>query len=145
MRYAHDGKEYTLSDFYIADEDFFKIFTHEFIAGDPNTALTAPNSLVITEDAALQIFGDTHVVGEALSPPAPQRAEQEDQRRMEFQVTGVVKIFPKIPISASMCFFHQVPYAITIPTMIPEFLEEPYYFSALFLPLAQRRAQTRLR
>ena len=39
-------------------EDFFKIFKYKFIEGDPNTALNDPNSIVLTESTANDLFGD---------------------------------------------------------------------------------------
>ncbi len=127
-RYAREGQEYTLSGFYIADEDFFKIFTHEFIAGDPKAALKEPNSLVISEDAALQIFGKTDVIGEALSPPGPQESLREGERRIEFKVTGVVKNVP----NNSHLRFNVILSSISIrynnPNNDPGILEEPYFF-----------------
>lgn len=40
------------------DSNFFQLFTHEFIAGDPKTSLVDLNTLVITESAAKKYFGD---------------------------------------------------------------------------------------
>lgn len=44
---------------YYTDSNFFKIFTHKIIEGDPNTALVAPRSLVLTEAVAVKYFGKT--------------------------------------------------------------------------------------
>lgn len=127
-RYARGGKEYTVSDFYIVDEDFFKIFTHEFITGDPETALAAPNSLVITENTAIRIFGDTQVVGETLSPPGPQGDPQGGQRRLEFRVTGVVKNVPKNSHLRFNVLLSSRSVRYNNPNNDPGFLEEPYFF-----------------
>ncbi len=54
------------SDFFVTDPDFFKVFSVEMLFGDPETALTAPNTVVLTESIALQLFGRTDVVGETL-------------------------------------------------------------------------------
>jgi len=53
--------------FYYADPSVFSIFSFPFIEGDPTTALTAPNSIVLTEDAARKYFGDKDALGEALT------------------------------------------------------------------------------
>jgi putative ABC transport system permease protein len=45
------------------DETLFKIFDFNFLAGDPNTALNAPNSIVLTASLAQRLFGATQVVG----------------------------------------------------------------------------------
>lgn len=40
------------------DSNFFQLFTHQFIAGDPKTSLVDLNTLVITQSAAKKYFGD---------------------------------------------------------------------------------------
>jgi putative ABC transport system permease protein len=52
---------------YLADDTFFKIFTHTFTAGDKETALTAPGSVVITEDTAHRLFGKEDPIGKTLT------------------------------------------------------------------------------
>src|SRR3982751_3767713 len=42
---------------FFADSNHFKVFTHEFIEGDPVTALQEPRSLVLTESIADKYFG----------------------------------------------------------------------------------------
>ncbi len=49
-----------------ADSTFFKVFTIPFIAGDPNTALKEPNSIVIDKTTANKYFGNTDVLGKTL-------------------------------------------------------------------------------
>jgi len=49
-----------------SDPDFFRIFDLKMIAGDPETALTEPSSVVLTEKAARRIFGAWNVVGKTL-------------------------------------------------------------------------------
>jgi putative ABC transport system permease protein len=53
---------------YYTDSNFFKVFSHKFIEGNPNTALVTPNSIVITEAVALKYFGRLkNVVGKTLA------------------------------------------------------------------------------
>ncbi|MBO3698239.1 ABC transporter permease [Roseivirga sp. E12] len=54
------------TDFFVTDPDFFKVFSAEVLFGDKETALTAPNTVVLTESLAMQLFGRTDVVGETL-------------------------------------------------------------------------------
>jgi putative ABC transport system permease protein len=49
-----------------ADPGIFDVFTLPMIEGDPQTALQAPNSTVITESTAKKYFGRTDVVGKTL-------------------------------------------------------------------------------
>ncbi len=53
--------------FYCADPSFFSIFTFPFIQGNPHSALTNPNSVVITQDMAEKYFGDENPVGKTLT------------------------------------------------------------------------------
>jgi len=48
---------------YIADASFFDIFTYNFLEGNPETALTQPNSVVITEEIAFKLFGNDSALG----------------------------------------------------------------------------------
>ena len=54
----------TETDVAYVDSNFFSVFTVPFIHGNPSTALTNPNCVVISEDAARKYFGKTEVVGE---------------------------------------------------------------------------------
>ena len=70
---------------FYADSNVFRVFTYPFLQGDPNTALVAPNSLVLTESVAKKFFGNsTAIVGQSLV----------DAKGDIFKVTGVVKDVP---------------------------------------------------
>ncbi|HVU95290.1 MAG TPA: ABC transporter permease [Puia sp.] len=70
---------------FLADSNVFKVFTYPFIEGDPNTALVAPNSLVLTESVAVKYFGKSQgVVGRSL----------QDDKGANFKITGVMKDVP---------------------------------------------------
>jgi putative ABC transport system permease protein len=88
LRFMHEGKNMEITDFYAVDPDFFKIFSFEFLSGNPETALDTPESLVITRDNALQIFGSDDVHGKTISVPfGPDTAE--------LRVDGVVENIPR--------------------------------------------------
>ncbi|MDB5196781.1 MAG: FtsX-like permease family protein, partial [Flaviaesturariibacter sp.] len=42
---------------FLADSNFFQIVSYKFKEGDPKTALSAPNTVVINEDIAKKLFG----------------------------------------------------------------------------------------
>ncbi|MBG6236065.1 ABC-type antimicrobial peptide transport system permease subunit [Pedobacter sp. CAN_A7] len=67
-----------------ADPAFLKVFNFEFIHGHPERALSAPNSIVLTESTALRFFGTTNVLNKALT--------FENQAKLK--VTGVIKDLP---------------------------------------------------
>ncbi|MES2426563.1 MAG: ABC transporter permease [Bacteroidota bacterium] len=51
---------------FYGDANMFKVFTMPFISGDPNTALSQPGSIVISEDVAKKYFNSTDVIGKTL-------------------------------------------------------------------------------
>ena len=61
-----DNREYTLSKTAYADKEFFKIFSYEFLQGDPSSALSSPNSIVLTEDEAIKLFGSSNALNKTL-------------------------------------------------------------------------------
>ena len=64
-----------------ADSTFFKVFDYEFIHGNPDTALTEDNAVVLTEETARKLFGDTNAMGGIVN---------YDNRR-DYIVKGIVK------------------------------------------------------
>jgi len=48
---------------YWVDPNFFDLFSFHFLHGDRRTALSAPNSIVLSETAARLLFGDRYPVG----------------------------------------------------------------------------------
>ena len=74
----------TEKNFYYAESSFFDVFTVPFIAGDPVTALNAPNAVILTEKSAQRYFPNRDPMGQPL--------DLNDGKSL--QVTGVVKAFP---------------------------------------------------
>ncbi len=70
---------------FAADSNIFKVFTFPFIAGNPETALLDPFTLVLTERTALKLFNRIDVLGESVYFP-------EDS--ISFKITGVLKNYP---------------------------------------------------
>lgn len=52
---------------YYTDEDFFKVFSFTLENGDPETALRAPFSMVLTKDAAKRLFNEDDPLGKVVS------------------------------------------------------------------------------
>src|SRR6202012_5553599 len=81
------GNDHVLDHrFVFADSTIFKVFTLPLVAGDPNTALNNPHSIVIDESAARRDFHSTDVVGRMLevgsgNPP--------------LKITGVMRDMPE--------------------------------------------------
>jgi len=66
------------------DTSFFKIFASQFVAGNPKSALSNPNSIVITEDMGNKYFGGSSPMGKTFTVDNSE----------EFTVTGVVQNIP---------------------------------------------------
>jgi putative ABC transport system permease protein len=69
----------------LADPSIFKMFTFPLAAGDPDTALADPRSIVLSEETAARYFPDGDVLGRTL------RVDD----RFDFRVTGVMKPVPR--------------------------------------------------
>lgn len=67
------------------DSTFFDVFTVHFLEGNPHTALTQPNSVVLTEKMARKYFGKSDPMGKILNA---------DHKR-NWIVTGVIENWPK--------------------------------------------------
>lgn len=70
--------------FYAIDPEILDILTFEFIQGDPSTALSSPNSLILTKPTAEKYFGNTDPIGKTL-------VMDNDHT---FLVTAVIDPFP---------------------------------------------------
>ncbi len=68
------------------EPDYFDIFTYNWISGNKETALSKPNTAVISEDFAFKLFGDLNVIGKVIQFDAGSVADLE--------VTGIVKDVP---------------------------------------------------
>jgi putative ABC transport system permease protein len=69
-----------------ADSNLFHVFTYKFIEGNAKTALTAPNSLVLTQSLAEKYFGEhKNYIGKTL----------ENANGDVYKVTAVIKDVPK--------------------------------------------------
>ena len=67
---------------YYTDTAFFKLFDFEFKSGDPLTALTSPDEIILTESMAKKLFGRTDVMGESVLV---------GKEKTPCQVSGIVK------------------------------------------------------
>jgi len=84
MDFVINETRYSERSYSMVDEHFFEVFDFELISGDRASALSEPNSIVLSEKQAIKFLGRTDVVGETL--------------RMsfggEYRITGVMKNMP---------------------------------------------------
>lgn len=63
---TYENKHFFEEKIIYADSSFFDVFNHSFIAGNPQTALEKPFSIVITRQMAEKIFGNENPMGKLL-------------------------------------------------------------------------------
>src|SRR5687768_12889532 len=81
-----DGKLLS-STITFADPQIFSVFTFPLIVGKGNQALEDPNSVVITRSKAMQLFGETNIIGKQLEI-------RDGEEYQAFTVTGVAEDLP---------------------------------------------------
>jgi len=75
---------YVEKGYAFADQAFLRTFDHQWLAGDPKTALSTPNSLVLTESIARKYFGNSDPMGQVI----------EVDGTKGLRVTGLIKDLP---------------------------------------------------
>jgi putative ABC transport system permease protein len=70
------------------DSNFFSVLTFPLLSGNPQTCLTEPHSIVLSEDAAKKYFATTDAVGKVLMV-------KEDTSFVPYKVTAVAKRCPQ--------------------------------------------------
>ncbi|RDB05402.1 ABC transporter permease [Runella aurantiaca] len=86
------GTEVKSYESFAADSSFFSIFSFPLISGNPNTALKAPKSVVISQKMAEQHFGTTDALGKTL---LVKDSFGEASQFEPYTVTGVAKNCPQ--------------------------------------------------
>lgn len=84
QKITFDEKEFKDDRYALVDQNFFKIFTLPMIEGDPATALSQPNTVVITKTTAQKYFGKKEAVGRILT----------FNDKVAYKVTGVINDVP---------------------------------------------------
>ncbi|MBA4850892.1 ABC transporter permease [Emticicia sp. BO119] len=81
----HNNQVYEKNHVLFADSNFFKVFKLPLLFGNPDKALLAPNTIVLTESTAKRFFGTTNAMGKYL----------ELVQGPKLQVTGICADVPK--------------------------------------------------
>jgi putative ABC transport system permease protein len=82
-----DDIKFREKNVFLADSNFITMFAYPLVEGDAYKALTEPNSVVITESAALKYFGSEQPMGKILK-------FRNSDGEYVCQVTGVLKDIP---------------------------------------------------
>jgi putative ABC transport system permease protein len=75
---------YNERNFAFADEYVPRVFDYQWLAGDPHSALTAPNSIVLTESMVRKYFGTKDAMGQTIFL----------ENQWNCKVTGVIRDLP---------------------------------------------------
>ena len=62
----YEGEVYEIPDITLSGPNFFKLFDYPFLEGNPDLALSKPNSMVISSRIARKIFGAKSAIGKKL-------------------------------------------------------------------------------
>ena len=81
---AYKNRPFNEKKIYLADSNFFTLFSFPLIKGDPATALKDVNSIVLTETAARKYFGNEDPMGKMVKMNLDR----------ELKVTGIAKDVP---------------------------------------------------
>jgi putative ABC transport system permease protein len=82
-----------------ADPDVLKIFDYKFVSGDAKSSMTSPNSVIISEATAKDLFGTIDVLN---------RSVHFDDK-IDLKITGVIKDLPK---NTSVYFDFLMPWSL---------------------------------
>jgi len=78
-------KKFNEENVYFTDPQFFSLFDFEWLAGDKNTALKEPNTVVLTADAASKYFGNwQNALGKVI----------KYDNKINLKVSGILKNVP---------------------------------------------------
>ncbi|MFO7843030.1 MAG: FtsX-like permease family protein [Bacteroidales bacterium] len=84
----YEDKKFYEEKVSLVDENFFDVFTYEWIAGDKETALDKPFTGVITKSVAKKFFGNTSPIGKNIRI-------YHETGEAEMTITGVIEDMPE--------------------------------------------------
>lgn len=95
--FIYNNNSFTESSILYADPSVFKTFSWELTQGDPETALTEPSTMVLTESMAAKYFGSENPVGKVIAIDPKQRDQNGNMMTTTFDYTvvGVIQDIPK--------------------------------------------------
>ncbi|MEO0470344.1 MAG: FtsX-like permease family protein [Bacteroidota bacterium] len=89
-RFVRVGEnKFQAKDYFTTDSAVFEVFDFPLLAGDPQKALTAPHSVVLTQSAARKYFGTEDVLGKEMMVFGEFFPEE-----VSYQVTGLMSDLP---------------------------------------------------
>ena len=86
--FENNGQKTRVEHMVYADSAAFDIFSWKLLKGNPKTCLTSPNSIVLTQSTAEQLFGNEDPVGKTIK-----KIQAREEAKI-FMVTGVMEDVP---------------------------------------------------
>jgi len=84
IQYGYHDKRFYPKKGYFSDPSVFRIFTIPVLEGNPETGLSRPNTIFLSESIAQKFFGETDPLGKTI----------HIANHLDYEVTGVYKDFP---------------------------------------------------
>ena len=94
---GYKDKKFYENDFVAVDPSFLNMFSFPLVKGEISTALTEPNSILITRDTAARYFGAEDPMGKVLS----------FHNSYDFKVTGILE---NVPFNSHIRFDFLIPF-----------------------------------
>jgi len=87
LHYAgkHEKKSFYEQKVFFAEPAFLEMFSFNWVAGNPEGALTEPNTIILTESMAQKYFGNTNPIGEVM----------KYNNDTDLKIIGVLENIPK--------------------------------------------------
>jgi putative ABC transport system permease protein len=118
------NEPFTETGFMAADSSILNIFTFNFIQGNPETALSTPNSIIITPQTASKYFGDKDPIGQTI----------EFENRYTFVVSAVVEPFPSQSHIRFSMLAHIESMAVINPSMFDNWRNQSVFYYMKLIP-----------
>ncbi len=91
LRYAysvlvrHDDKSFYEEKVFFAEPAFLEMFSFQWMTGQPEGALSQPNTVVLTESMAVKYFGDSNPIGKVI----------QYNNELDLEVVGLIEDVPE--------------------------------------------------
>ena len=101
------------------DEDFIKIFQAEELKGSLKSTLQSPHNIALSEESAVQYFGDKDPIGEMIT------LRDNNGNEQQYQVTAVYRFISPKTVLNIPCF------SLLDDARLPEYFRKWYYGSLM--------------
>lgn len=127
-----DDKKFRESDFFIADPNYFTVFSYPFLYGDPASALQKPNTVVLSSETAKKYFGNENPIGKTIKVDGEYEFEvtgvfkhpENYNTHIEFDLVASMETFREARFMSEWWWNQMHTYVLLVPNVKPQSLEE---------------------